>query len=90
VTVVDLKTRKILSTYSVEVFDEMPTNDVSRSIDDQHPWPNNRFEIAKGPGPAQVLLAGICSTPAVWDDKILIGTVSGKFCVLEDGSKPAG
>jgi outer membrane protein assembly factor BamB len=81
-SVLDLKSRKVLSSYSVEVFDPL-TNEPSKGGEPDS-WPNNHSDIKSGPYPQQRILAGICSTPAIWKGKILIGTVSGKLCCLRE------
>ncbi|MEH2562654.1 outer membrane protein assembly factor BamB family protein [Bradyrhizobium sp. AZCC 2289] len=82
-SVLDLKTRKLLSSYSVEVFEssESPT-----SVDEPESWPKNPSEFKAGPYPSQKIVAGICSTPAIWKRMILIGTASGKLCCLRPQS----
>jgi outer membrane protein assembly factor BamB len=78
-SVIDLNVRKMLSTYSVEVFETANDTGARATFSDaSKPWPNSAEGLeSKGPWPHQELIAGICSTPAIWKDKILIGTVSG-------------
>lgn len=80
-SIVDLKIKKILSSYSVEIFnlkyEDRPAADLSR----EEAWPSSlRTLESSGPYPGQEIVAGICSTPAILDDKILVGTVSGRLC----------
>jgi outer membrane protein assembly factor BamB len=83
-SIIDLRTKKLLSSYSVEVLD-VSLNSASPKISDgREPWPNNHLEFESGPYPGQQIVAGICSTPAVWNGKILIGTTSGKLCCLRE------
>lgn len=81
-SVLDLRTRKILSSYSVEGFDLVENASAVRHGDD--PWPTSSIDLKSGPRPSQVVVAGICSTPAIWKGRILVGTVSGKLCCLND------
>jgi len=79
-SVLDLKKRKLLSSYSVEVF-EPPTHPETTS-GEREAWPRNPIEFKAGPFPNQKIVAGICATPAVWMGMPLVGTVSGKICCL--------
>jgi outer membrane protein assembly factor BamB len=83
VSVVDLKTKKLLSSYSVEVFE---SSERSASMDEPNSWPMSSSEFKVGPYPSQRIVAGICSTPAIWKKAILVGTVSGKLCCLRPRS----
>src|SRR5262249_25609869 len=71
-SVIDLRTRKLLSSYSVEVF-ETPTTE-QQNPDEVGPWPTNSVDFKAGPYPSQRIIAGICSTPTIWKGTILIGT----------------
>jgi len=83
-SVLDLKTRKVLSSYSVEVFD-FSTNELSGIDHEGKTWPISRLDFeSAGPHPKQKIVAGICSTPVIWRGMILIGTVSGKFYCLRE------
>ncbi|SEM21199.1 PQQ-binding-like beta-propeller repeat protein [Bradyrhizobium sp. OK095] len=87
-SVLDIKTRKIVASYSVEVFNFSSDSTVSDYGED--PWPTNAAEFKSGPDPSQTIVAGICSTPTIWNDKILVGTVSGKLCCFRPIRKRQG
>jgi hypothetical protein len=84
-SVLDIKKRRMISSYSVEVFNL--SSDFSLEEKGLAPWPINAIEIKSGPDPSQRIVAGICSTPAIWNEKILIGTVSGKLCCFRPSRK---
>jgi outer membrane protein assembly factor BamB len=83
VSVIDLNLRKLLSSYSVEMFDfaDDKNNQVELS-DEKAPWPNKLDSLESGPWPRQRLVAGICATPAVLTDRLLVGTVSGRLVCM--------
>lgn len=84
-SVLDIETKKMLASYSVEVFDF--SSEISIEEDGWGPWPINAIDMKSGPDPSQRIVAGICSTPAIWEENILVGTVSGKLCCLRPGPR---
>lgn len=88
ISVVNMLSRKIIASYSVEVFNlEEADEAVMRKPVHADRWPNALSGLdSSGPYPSQQLVAGICSTPAIWRDCILIGTVAGQLrCVRSAG-----
>jgi outer membrane protein assembly factor BamB len=83
-SVIDLNSREILESYSLEVIDiKQDVRDDRKLFNEREAWPNAESTLtSSGPDPGQELIAGICSTPAIWNDKIVIGTVSGQLYCL--------
>ena len=83
ISVIDLHTKELRSSFSVEVFDvNSSPGDNFATVKEREPWPINRLDYERGPFPGQEILAGICSTPTPWKDQLLVGTVSGKLVCL--------
>jgi outer membrane protein assembly factor BamB len=89
-SIIDLRLRTLLASYSVEVFDVAGKADQEIQLrDGREAWPNSISGLdSSGPDPGQELVAGICSTPAVLNDRILVGTVSGNLCCLRQLQMP--
>ena len=83
-SIIDLNARDILASYSVEIVDgSADEEEFTKQGNDVGAWPNSKNAVNEtGPYPGQPLVAGICATPAINDDKILVGTVSGKLHCL--------
>jgi hypothetical protein len=84
ISAIDLNLKKLISAYSIEVFETAEDVDgLASSGDSYEPWPNASSGLeSQGPWPSQHLVAGICATPAIWRENILVGTVSGHLICL--------
>jgi outer membrane protein assembly factor BamB len=85
--IVDLKTKVITSTESLEIIERAGSKDYMY-LGQQTAWPDTDLELGlPGPGPSQVLLAGISATPVYIDGRLLLGTVSGKLLCIDVGKE---
>jgi len=81
---INLAKRQIAGSVSVEIMRKLETSEsISKFSVDPDYWPNELSYLENsGPYPAQMLTAGICSTPTISEGKIVVGTVSGILCCV--------